>query len=63
MTNNVDLWNLKPCPFCGSMELEVEENDFGDIVVSCESCFTEGPVAHSKSNAVALWNERKVIYD
>ncbi len=48
---------LKPCPFCGSKEVEMQGNSHHSWVV-CDNCSTEGPVAPSQDEAVERWNER-----
>ena len=55
---------LRPCPFCGSTELEIEEVDPEVYAVGCNSCGAMGPaVRNSKDaeraavmSASALWN-------
>lgn len=54
--------NLKPCPFCGSRVLSLEDNldDLGlDVVhVNCQRCAATGPFHGDEEVAKALWNER-----
>ena len=51
--------NIEPCMFCGS---PAEINRFPGAVnhyVHCmnEDCWTFGPNAHSKEQAIAAWND------
>ena len=46
--------DLKPCPFCGSLDLDVFHNNDSDYV-HCNQCFTDGPGA---MDPVAAWNTR-----
>jgi Lar family restriction alleviation protein len=58
--------DLKPCPFCGSTDLEQFDNDWGWPVVSCNKCKASGPIPQDatasddmlRSVAVVLWNTR-----
>lgn len=48
--------NLKPCPFCGSKNLEVHTFSF---YVKCEECGGEGPWNdYSEDDAISDWNKR-----
>lgn len=50
---------LKPCPFCGSENVEPQYAGCGDWYVMCGSCATEGPWGEtSKDSAIAAWNRR-----
>lgn len=53
--------DLKPCPFCGSMDNAVGFNVFGQCWVMCQTCGTRGPRfggenAYPKSREA--WNMR-----
>lgn len=48
---------LKPCPFCGSTELDNEQNSSGNNVI-CYRCKTEGPLKATKMEAAEAWNWR-----
>jgi len=50
-----DALKLKPCPFCGSTDI-----DSGRPWVSCNGCRCEGPydTSHSDEDANRLWNTR-----
>lgn len=53
---------LKPCPFCGSFEVEVKGvgEDAMDSAVVCQNCGAVGPLdRHGDGNAENLWNERQ----
>lgn len=47
--------NLKPCPFCGSEEVELHK---GHFTVYCIACGAEGARFVSDENAVKGWNHR-----
>jgi Lar family restriction alleviation protein len=53
---------IKPCPFCGNDELDVEDIEMGIFAVVCVVCNTIGPHQdgeQSTDEAVGKWNERK----
>lgn len=52
---------LKPCPFCGSRDVELQR--LGDayrrfFMVVCDVCEAEGPIARSSTRASEAWNTR-----
>lgn len=54
---------LKPCPFCGSTDVHLIENDRGksEVSITCKDCNVW--VDHlfnamSREEAIALWNRR-----
>ena len=54
---------LKPCPFCGSTDIEVEEylpesccTKFWKV--ACTDCCGGFQSEHNKKEAVAIWNRR-----
>jgi Lar family restriction alleviation protein len=52
---------LKPCPFCGSENIEIAP--IGEYVF-CNDCYTIGPQEHGNTSeekiqrAIAAWNKR-----
>lgn len=60
------------CPFCGSVNVSPEYNDFDDVAVQCNDCYASGPLVDlgplkredralrdaAFSKAVELWNTR-----
>ena len=59
--------DLKPCPFCGSDDIQLSTNDDGDpLWVSCEMCECQGPwrnpdnsaYPQTEANYVEAWNRR-----
>lgn len=54
--------SLKPCPFCGSMDLFVSK--WGASEVRCRACHAIGPVVHESTQkerdekAIKAWNRR-----
>ena len=55
---------LKPCPFCGSDDLDLMETDSGvgglsgEYYVTCWSCCAEGGKEDTKKKAKMVWNLR-----
>lgn len=50
---------LKPCPFCGSKEVESGRGvDITKWFVCCHICQTDGPVSHTEEQAANSWNIR-----
>ena len=52
-----ELPKLKPCPFCGCNEIDVEES-CGDTYIQCSGCGITSNLYKSKRNAVEFWNRR-----
>ena len=51
---------LKPCPFCGSIEIHFSDSRGGaEGYMSCWNCDTRGPSENNKSSALSSWNERR----
>ena len=48
---------LQPCPFCGSTDLEVDDDDETSSV-ECEKCKIMGPVGDDLEEVIKLWNKR-----
>lgn len=48
---------LKPCPFCGSDDVEASDME-GKHYVVCYDCALEGPLHESRAAVVAAWNRR-----
>ena len=48
---------LKPCPFCGSDDVEALDME-GKHYVVCYDCALEGPLHESRAAVVAAWNRR-----
>lgn len=54
---------LKPCPFCGSEDVHLIENDRGksEVSITCKDCnvwVDHMFDAMSKEEAIELWNRR-----
>lgn len=51
---------LKPCPFCGSYDVVVDELDetYTSGYVRCRDCGAEGSIRDSCAEAAAAWNRR-----
>lgn len=47
---------LKPCPFCGSKEVNLMDD--GVFYVSCFNCSTDGPMSDTDRGAIKAWNTR-----
>lgn len=49
---------LKPCPFCGSVEmLSMREALF----ITCDGCIVHGPSGETREDAIARWNTRAEV--
>lgn len=48
---------LKPCPFCGSNDVTLEET-YESGYVRCRSCGAESGFRYSHDEAAAAWNRR-----
>lgn len=60
---------MKPCPFCGTLNLQRPLRNSLVLWVSCNGCGAEGPIYNvpyattqqfeiSEAIAIGLWNER-----
>ena len=49
---------LKPCPFCGSEELDIWQNDVDNYFVVCIGCGASGRDERRVEKAVEVWNRR-----
>lgn len=50
---------LKPCPFCGNIDLEYDSIDLNSrFYIICHGCATRGPEADTLKEAAKLWNSR-----
>ena len=51
--------HLKPCPFCGSVDLELDNlTDHDTFFVSCNECDVQQIASYTKSVAIRRWNRR-----
>lgn len=56
---------LKPCPFCGSKNVELSQDGYGSWAVECHGYACHAYVTNAKwrcerkEDAIALWNRRK----
>jgi Lar family restriction alleviation protein len=60
--------NINPCPFCGSQDFDIKDDDEIHFVI-CKSCNSAGPPVEefmcdsrmdAISSAVRKWNDRKM---
>ena len=49
---------LKPCPFCGSNNIEILWEDRVFWTECDEDCGGRGALAYRADNAISLWNTR-----
>lgn len=49
--------DLKPCPFCGSSDLELF-NDEEQVMIRCRDCDARGPSCNLDRKAQVEWNVR-----
>lgn len=53
---------LRPCPFCGSLDLLVMSNvGPSDAATECIGCGAVGPDGRNDEEAAALWNKRHFV--
>jgi Lar family restriction alleviation protein len=53
---------LKPCPFCGSADLTLDNlGQQNDWFVSCNICEIQQIANYTRHSAVALWNRRQLF--
>lgn len=51
---------IKPCPFCGHDDVEIDEIDLGIIAICCPECRTIGPHqdgSQTVEQAIDKWNK------
>lgn len=52
---------LKPCPFCGSLEIGMDSDEYCQDVLHwccCMRCGVEGPARQSRRFAIKKWQSR-----
>lgn len=55
---------VKPCPFCASSRVKIDEPHITHFPaeiyyhVVCDECFARGPAGESRSEAIKHWNMR-----
>ena len=49
---------LKPCPFCGSTELDIDINNANNYFVYCLNCGASGRDERKFEKAKEVWNRR-----
>jgi len=49
---------LKSCPFCGCIELQVCRTNKNACWIRCGSCGSDSESAPSRKKAIANWNRR-----
>lgn len=52
------MFDLKPCPFCGSKHVVIVFGNGDDHLVECESCAACGPTEDTRQEAAEAWNRR-----
>lgn len=52
---------LKPCPFCGSEKVSLDNESGFCIQCKDNECCTEGPYSKSEEAAIEKWNKRADI--
>lgn len=48
---------IKPCPFCAGKSYLAQGWDC--FYVTCENCYSDGPVEETEQKAIESWNTRK----
>jgi Lar family restriction alleviation protein len=55
----IPIYDLKPCPFCGSIDLYIQNNCENIYWVDCKNCKAEGSIIRgNEKDAVRTWNKR-----
>ena len=50
---------LKPCPFCGSKDVDyMEVEEIKGTFITCFNCGSTSPVVETKEKATVFWNRR-----
>jgi Lar family restriction alleviation protein len=54
---------LKPCPFCGRKGCppSLTKADVDWFCISCNECYTEGPMKDTPEEAAEAWNRRASV--
>lgn len=57
------MYDLKPCPFCGSRNVAVYEMEYGNYLnvfkyVLCRTCECRSPYRRNAGAAIEAWNRR-----
>lgn len=47
---------VQNCPFCGSVNVEIDEVTIGEFSVACNECRCVGPIGNDIMEAIADWN-------
>ena len=53
--------DLKDCPFCGSYDVDIWEDDSNETkewYMQCNECWAQGCKALTEKSAIRLWNLR-----
>jgi Lar family restriction alleviation protein len=50
---------IKPCPFCGNEEVEIDEVGIGEFAIDCPECRAIGPIVGTVMEAISFWNDRR----
>jgi hypothetical protein len=49
---------IKPCPFCASLEVEICRTNESACWVRCADCGTDAPAGKTRKTAIFIWNSR-----
>jgi len=49
---------IKPCPFCGSKEVDICRTNKQACWIRCHKCEAEGNCAEKREDAITEWNKR-----
>ena len=54
--------SVNPCPFCGSADIYIVENDndYNMCWCGCSLCGCEGPYRPDRRHAIQVWQKRSV---
>lgn len=49
---------FNPCPFCGSLNLEIGKRTRSELMyVLCSDCEAQGPTSSMERDAIYFWND------
>ena len=56
---------IKPCPFCGYDDVEIDVIDVGIVAICCPECMTIGPHQDGQrwTQAIEAWNRRAPVVE
>lgn len=47
---------IRPCPFCGHDDVEIDKTGIAEYAVCCPECRAIGPITGHIMESIAAWN-------